>query len=139
MQSGIRRCSNLISTDPQGLRGWRGVVRRPGTGGGKCHRCSSAHSSMAVCCKTPALAFWLGAQVEKHDFTAAGRGVHHHRHILYMLSVVPRDLDIQGGRARRFCGVLAPAESNKTKGREKTQRWEARQEEQWNITYCTSC
>lgn len=39
---------------------------------------------------------------------------------IYMLSVVLRELDTQGGRAERFCGVLASAEDSKIKGKEKT-------------------
>lgn len=47
--------------------------------------------------------------------------MHPRKHIyIYMLSVAPKELDTQGGRAERFCGVLASAEGSKIKGKEKT-------------------
>lgn len=47
---------------------------------------------------------------------------------IYMLSVVPGELDTQGGRAERFCGVLASAEGSKIKAKENTWggRWRHR-------------
>ena len=48
---------SLSSQIPRGSGAGGGAVARPGTGVGKCHRCSSANASVAVRCKTPALAF----------------------------------------------------------------------------------
>ncbi len=115
MQSGIRRCSILIFTDPQGLRGYRGVSERPGTEVGKCHRCSSSHASTVVCCKTPTLAF--GFRPRERDITFLLLEKVCSFASIYMSSMVPRELDTQGGRAERFCGVLASAEGSKIKGK----------------------
>lgn len=85
---------------------------------GKCRRCSSTGSSAVVRCKTPALAFGFGPRERNmtvlllEEVCAPSQA--------YMLSVVPRELDTQGGRAERFCGVLASAEGSKIKGTEKT-------------------
>ena len=61
----------------------------------------------------------------------------HSQAYIYMLSVVLRELDTQGGRPERFCGVLASAEGSKIKGKDKTWggRW-TRREEKRSI-YCT--
>lgn len=122
MQSGIRRCSILISVDPQGLKGLEGgAVRRPRTGVEKCRRCSSARASAVVCCKTPAPGLWRRARGEKCGFTAGGR-VHPRRHMQHVqLSVVPGDLDIQKRKALRGVGY---SWKQQDKGQRGNLRWE---------------
>ncbi|CAB1421524.1 unnamed protein product, partial [Pleuronectes platessa] len=89
---------------PQGLMGWKGVVRRPGTEVGKCRRCSSSRASAAVCFKTPGLASGFGPR-ERNGTLQLLEGCNPRRHRQYLCSQWYHDLDAQAQSATRAVQV----------------------------------
>lgn len=68
---------SLSARFPGGYGAEEGVVRRPGTEAGKCHRCSSAHPAR---CKTPALAFGSRPRERNTSLLPLERGTEGIRH-----------------------------------------------------------
>lgn len=127
---------SLSSQIPRGSGAGGGAVARPGTGVGKCHHCSSAHASMAVRCKTPALAFGFRPRGRNMTLLLPVESVHPRKHIYVLCSF--KRIRRAGWESRKVLWGAGFSWGQQDKGQRENVRWEV--EEQTRMrTYGALC